>query len=93
MENISPEQFSFAVGQRIRALMLARGITEEVAAMRMGVSTSSIWNWKSGNVMIPLYRAWQLAILLNVPLELLLPEPLRLERKLKQPKGGPHEEA
>lgn len=74
---MSAKDFAVGVGKRIRAIMKIRGVSESVAASRLGVSQTSISVWKRGLVAIPLYRAWQLAVLLNVKLEDLLPKEVR----------------
>jgi transcriptional regulator with XRE-family HTH domain len=68
--------FDHEVGLRLQRARKDRGITQEELAKRLGLPRPSYANIESGRQRIPLDVVWRAAIVLGVPINTLVPEPL-----------------
>jgi transcriptional regulator with XRE-family HTH domain len=68
--------FDREVGLRLQRARKDRGITQEELAKRLGLPRPSYANIESGRQRIPLDVVWRAAIVLVVPINTLVPEPL-----------------
>jgi transcriptional regulator with XRE-family HTH domain len=68
--------FDRDVGLRLQRTRKQRGITQEELAKRLGLPRPSYANLESGRQRVPLDVVWRAAVVLEVPITALVPEPL-----------------
>jgi transcriptional regulator with XRE-family HTH domain len=68
--------FDRDVGARLQRARKERGITQEELAKRLGLPRPSYANIESGRQRVPLDVVWRAAVVLEVPMTALVPEPL-----------------
>ncbi len=68
-----------AIGERIRAARLAKGLTGEQLGAAIGMVRASISNMEGGRQHLSIYALYQLAEVLDVPLGNLLPDAASVE--------------
>jgi transcriptional regulator with XRE-family HTH domain len=72
--------FDRDVGLRLQRTRKERGITQEELAKRLGLPRPSYANIESGRQRVPLDVVWRAAVVLEVPIAVLVPEPLSRRR-------------
>lgn len=68
--------FDREVGLRLQRARKQSGITQEELAKRIGLHRPSYANIESGRQRVPLDVVWRAAIVLDLPIAALVPEPL-----------------
>ncbi len=68
--------FDREVGLRLQRARKERGITQAELAKRIGLPRPSYANIESGRQRVPLDVVWRAAIVLDLPIAALVPEPL-----------------
>jgi transcriptional regulator with XRE-family HTH domain len=72
--------FDRDVGLRLQRTRKERGITQEELAKRLGLPRPSYANIESGRQRVPLDVVWRAAVVLEVSIAALVPEPLSRRR-------------
>jgi transcriptional regulator with XRE-family HTH domain len=73
--------FDRDVGLRLQRTRKERGITQEELAKRLGLPRPSYANIESGRQRVPLDVVWRAAVVLDVSIAALVPEPLSRRRE------------
>jgi transcriptional regulator with XRE-family HTH domain len=68
--------FDREVGLRLQRARKERGITQQELAKRIGLPRPSYANLESGRQRVPLDVVWRAAVVLDLPIATLVPEPL-----------------
>jgi DNA-binding XRE family transcriptional regulator len=66
-------EFSYEVGEKIRAKRLQRKMSQTTLAKIIGVHRNSIWRWEDGDVPVPLWHFLQICYALSMPHTMMLP--------------------
>src|SRR5665213_729452 len=74
--------FDRDVGLRLQRARKERAITQEELARRIGLPRPSYANIESGRQRVPLDVVWRAAVVLEVSITVLVPEPLARRRDL-----------
>lgn len=69
--------FDREVGVRLQAWRRKRDLTQEALAEAIGIARATYANLESGRQRVPLDVAWRAAVVLNVSIAQIVPEPLR----------------
>jgi transcriptional regulator with XRE-family HTH domain len=72
--------FDRDVGLRLARARKGRGITQEELSKRIGLPRPTYANIESGRQRIPIDVVWRVAVVLGLPVDSLVPEPLNRKR-------------
>lgn len=75
---LTDDEIYVAVGEKVRAARLARNLTQEQVADRIGLERSSVANIERGTQRLPIHVLYRIAAALDFPfIDLLPPSPTK----------------